>query len=48
MKSEPRKDFELSIDENAKEGVRRFLIQALNLEVDDDIERFKTEVDESG
>ena len=48
MNSTPRKDFELSIDEIAKEGARRLLIQALNLEVDDYIERFKTEVDENG
>ena len=48
MKSEPRKDFELSIDEIAKEGARRLLIQALNLEVDEYIEKFKSEVSDSG
>ena len=48
MKAEPRKTFELSIDEIAKEGARRLLIQALNLEVDDYIERFKSEVDQDG
>ena len=48
MKSAPRKDFELTIDEIAKEGARRMLIQALDLEVADYIERFKTEVDEDG
>jgi len=30
-----RKDFELSLDEIAREGARRMLIQALNLEVED-------------
>ena len=48
MKSEPRKDFELTIDEIAKEGARRLLIEALNLEVEDYIEKFKCEVDEAG
>ena len=48
MKSEPRKDFELTIDEIAKEGARRLLIQALNLEVEDYIEKFKSEVGDDG
>jgi len=48
MKSEPRKDFELSLDEIAREGARRLLVQALNLEVEDYIQQFTGEVDESG
>jgi putative transposase len=48
MKSEPRKDFELSLDEIAREGARRLLVQALNLEVEDYIQQFTSEVDESG
>jgi transposase-like protein len=45
---EPRKDFELSLDEIAREGARRLLVQALNLEVADYIEQFSQEVDENG
>jgi len=48
MKSEPRKDFELSLDEIAREGARRLLVQALNLEVEEYIQQFTNEVDESG
>jgi putative transposase len=48
VKSEPRKEFELSLDEIAREGARRMLVHALDLEVDDYIERFKDEVDERG
>jgi putative transposase len=48
MKSEPRKDFELSLDEIAREGARRLLVQALNLEVEEYIEQFSGEVDERG
>lgn len=43
-----RKDFELSLDEIAREGARRMLVQALNLEVEDYIEKFKDEVGENG
>jgi transposase-like protein len=48
MKPEPRKDFELSLDEIAREGARRLLVEALNLEVEDYINRHVEEVDESG
>ena len=44
----PRKDFELSLDEIAREGARRMLVQALGLEVEDYIESHKDEVDENG
>lgn len=47
-KSEPRKDFELSLDEIAREGARRLLVHALNLEVEEYIQQFVEEVDESG
>ncbi len=43
-----RKDFELSLDEIAREGARRLLVQALNLEVEDYIKKFKDNVDEDG
>jgi hypothetical protein len=43
-----RKDFELSLDEIAREGAKRMLIQALNLEVEDYINQHLKEVDESG
>ena len=45
---EPRKEFEISLDEIAREGARRMLVQALNLEVEDYIQQFTEEVDESG
>lgn len=48
MRAEPRKDFELSLDEIAREGARRMLVQALNLEVEDYIQQFTGEVDENG
>lgn len=48
MRSAPRKDFELSLDEIAREGARRLLVQALNLEVEDYINRHVEEVDEEG
>ena len=35
MKTAPRKDFELTLDEIAKEGARRMLVRALDLEVAD-------------
>ena len=47
-KSEPRKDFELSLDEIAREGARRLLLQALNLEVEEYIQANSHEVDEAG
>ncbi len=48
MRSTPRKDFELSLDEIAREGARRLLVQALNLEVEDYINQHIEEVDERG
>ena len=48
MRSEPRKDFELSLDEIAREGARRLLVQALNLEVEEYIQQNLNEVDETG
>ena len=48
IKRESRKDFELSLDEIAREGARRLLVQALNLEVEDYIQQCTGEVDESG
>ncbi|MCM2281939.1 MAG: IS256 family transposase [Bdellovibrionaceae bacterium] len=48
MRPAPRKDFELSLDEIAREGARRLLVQALNLEVEDYINRHVEEVDENG
>jgi putative transposase len=48
MNSSPRKDFELSLDEIAREGARRLLVQALHLEVDEYVQQFSAEVDESG
>lgn len=48
IRNAPRKDFELSLDEIAREGARRLLAHCLNLEVDEYIEQFKGEVDESG
>jgi transposase-like protein len=47
-KSEVRKDFELSLDEIAREGAKRLLAEALNLEVEEYLTRFKGEVDEQG
>lgn len=43
-----RKDFELSLDEIAREGARRLLTQALNLEVEEYIQQNSEEVDENG
>ena len=48
MNSTPRKDFELSLDEIAREGARRLLVQALNQEVEEYVQQFSTEVDENG
>lgn len=47
-KADVRKDFELTLDEIAREGARRLLTQALKLEVDDYVMRHAEEVDESG
>lgn len=47
-KTEPRKDFELTLDEIAREGARRLLTQALGLEVEDYINRHGEEVDDAG
>ena len=47
-KSEVRQDFELTLDEIAREGARRMLVQALNLEVEQYIQSHKNEVDENG
>ena len=43
-----RKDFELSLDEIAREGARRMLSEALKLEVEEYIAQNKNEVDEGG
>lgn len=48
MRGEPRKEFELTLDEIAREGARRMLVQALNQEVEEYIQQFASEVDESG
>jgi putative transposase len=48
MRVDPRKEFELSLDEIAREGARRMLAEALSLEVEDYIESHKSEVDENG
>lgn len=48
IRSAPRKDFELSLDEIAREGARRLLVQCLHLEVEEYISQFTGEVDESG
>lgn len=47
-KSEVRKDFELSLDEIAREGARRLLVQALKLEVEEYIQQNKNEVNDEG
>lgn len=47
-KSDDRKDFELTLDEIAREGARRLLVHCLNLEVEDYINRHVEEVDENG
>lgn len=48
IKPAARKDFELSLDEIAREGARRLLVQCLHLEVDEYIQQFTGEVDERG
>lgn len=47
-KGEARKDFELSLDEIAREGARRLLHQALQLEVEEYIQQNSKELDENG
>lgn len=47
-KSRVRQDFELSLDEIAREGARRLLVQALNLEVEEYIQQNANEVNENG
>jgi len=47
-KADDRKDFELTLDEIAREGARRLLVHCLNLEVEDYINRHAEEVDENG
>lgn len=47
-KPEIRKEFELSLDEIAREGARRLLIHCLNLEVEEYINQHKDCVDEKG
>jgi putative transposase len=47
-KSEVRKEFELSLDEIAREGARRLLVHCLSLEVEDYINQHTSQVDESG
>lgn len=43
-----RKDFELSLDEIAREGARRLLVHCLNLEVEEYINQHAGETDENG
>jgi putative transposase len=45
---EDRKEFELTLDEMAREGARRMIALCLNLEVEDYINRYIEEVDDSG
>jgi transposase-like protein len=47
-KPEARKDFELSLDEIARVGARRLLVEALNLEVEEYIKQNKAQVDDQG
>jgi transposase-like protein len=47
-KSEVRKDFELTLDEIAREGARRMLIHCLNLEVEEYIQQNTDKVDDVG
>jgi transposase-like protein len=47
-KPEVRKEFELSLDEIAREGARQLLVHCLKLEVEDYINQHKNAVDESG
>jgi len=47
-KGDSRKEFELSLDEIAREGARRLLQHALQLEVEDYIHRHSDELDDKG
>ncbi len=47
-KSEPCKDFELSLEEIARVGAKRLLVHALNLEVEEYVQKFKDRIDEDG
>ena len=47
-KLEVSKEFELNLDEIAREGARRLLVHCLNLEVEDYINKNTSQVDESG
>jgi len=47
-KGDLRQDFELSLDEIAREGAKRLLTQALSLEVDEYIKKFSTVKDSDG
>lgn len=47
-KEESRKEFEMSLDEIAREGARRMLIHCMNLEVEEYINRHAAEVDDEG
>ena len=47
-KADVRKEFELSLDEIAREGARRMLIHCLNLEVEEYINRHSQERDDDG
>lgn len=47
-KEDSRKDFQLSLDEIAREGARRMLMHCMNLEVEEYINRHAAAVDEDG
>ena len=47
-KNNTRKDFKLSLDEIAREGARRLLHRALQLEVEEYIQQNSKELDENG
>lgn len=47
-KVEARQDFELSLDEIAREGARRLLVQALHQEVEEYIQQHSKETDDDG
>ncbi len=47
-KGDDRKEFELSLDEIAREGARRLLQHALQLEVEDYVQRHSAELDDKG
>lgn len=48
IKNDSRKEFESALDEIAREGARRMLVSALNLEVEDYINRHKEIIDDEG